>query len=119
VLTQASALFAMRHRNVLDAQTGQIRRDRAVLLAALAAMDGVRAYPSEANFILFEMPEGQAGAVFEGLKQQGILIKNLAGAGGRLRNCLRVTVGTPEENAAFLDALRRLLASGGIASSAG
>jgi histidinol-phosphate aminotransferase len=119
VLTQASALFALQHGDVLDTQTGQIRRDRAALLAALAAVDGVRPYPSEANFILFELPEGQAGAVFEGLRQQGVLIKNLAGAGGRLRNCLRVTVGTPEENAAFLAALRRLCTTGGVSSSAG
>ncbi|MGD8842775.1 MAG: histidinol-phosphate transaminase [Gammaproteobacteria bacterium] len=118
VLTQASALFALQHKSVLDAQTGQIRHDRAALFAALEAMDGVLPYPSEANFILFETPEGQAGAVFEGLRQQGVLIKNLAGAGGRLRNCLRVTVGTPEENAAFLAALRRSLGIGGVASSA-
>jgi histidinol-phosphate aminotransferase len=118
-LTQASALFALRNKRVLDAQTAQIRDDRAAMFAALQAMDGVRPWPSEANFILFETPEGRAGDVFEGLRRQGVLIKNLAGAGGRLRNCLRVTVGTPEENEAFLAALRCSLESGGVSSSAG
>lgn len=53
--------------------------------------------------------EGRADAVFTGLKDQGILIKNLNGAHPMLDECLRVTVGRAEENAAFLSALTRLL----------
>jgi histidinol-phosphate aminotransferase len=111
VLTQASALFALEHNDMLDAQTAQIRRDRAGLFTALKAIRGVQPYPSEANFILFRTPAGRAGAVFAALRAQGILVKNLAGAGDRLQDCLRVTVGTPEENDAFLAALRTAMDS--------
>jgi len=109
VLTQASAEFALEHRAVLDEQTARIRADRAVLFAALQALPGLTVYPSEANFILFRTPAGRADDVFAGLRERGVLIKNLHGAGGALRDCLRVTVGAPAENTAFLEALRALL----------
>ncbi len=109
VLTQASASFALDHQDMLDAQTAQIRRDRAHLQQALVSVPGVQPYPSEANFILFRTPSGRAGELFEALKSHGVLVKNLSGAGEALRDCLRVTVGTPAENATFVDALRRSL----------
>jgi histidinol-phosphate aminotransferase len=111
VLTQASASFALRHKDVLDEQARAIRADRERLMASLAGLSGIRPWPSEANFILFETPAGRATAIFESLRERGVLIKNLAGAGGRLADCLRVTVGTPEENRAFLSALQETLAT--------
>jgi histidinol-phosphate aminotransferase len=108
VLTQVSAEFAMAHRAVLEDQTAQICRDRKVLMAALQDMSGVEPFPSSANFILFRV--AQASAVFEALKARGVLIKNLSAAGGLLTDCLRVTVGTAAENAAFLEALSAALA---------
>jgi histidinol-phosphate aminotransferase len=66
-------------------------------------------YPSRANFILFRAPAGRGGAIFAGLRERGVLIKNLDGVDAALRDCLRVTVGTPEENQAFLAALTALL----------
>jgi histidinol-phosphate aminotransferase len=111
VLTQASALFALQHQDMLDKQTSQIRRDRTQLYSALEALDGITPYSSEANFILFKTPAGQADTLFEALKADGVLIKNLNPAGGRLKDCLRVTVGTPDENGAFLAALRKALVS--------
>ncbi len=65
------------------------------------------AYPSDANFILFRI--SQAERVFDGLKQRGVLIKSLHGSHPLLADCLRVTVGTPDENAAFLTALTQTL----------
>ncbi|MEJ2687983.1 MAG: histidinol-phosphate transaminase [Gammaproteobacteria bacterium] len=109
VLTQASAEFALAHREVLDAQTRQIREDRAGLLAALSRLPGVQPFPSDANFILFRVSQGRGEAVFQGLKARGVLIKNLSAMGGPLADCLRVTVGTPEENRAFLEALGETL----------
>lgn len=111
VLTQASALFALQHQDMLDKQTAQIRLDRAGLYSALEMLDGIEPYPSEANFILFKTPAGQADLIFGNLKANGVLIKNLNPAGGRLKDCLRVTVGTPDENGAFLAALRKALVS--------
>jgi histidinol-phosphate aminotransferase len=107
-LTQTSALFALEHKDVLDQQAAQLRADRALLLESLAALPGVKAWPSAANFILFRTAN-PADTVFAELREQGVLIKNLSGAGGVLANCLRVTVGTPIENAAFLAALSNAL----------
>jgi histidinol-phosphate aminotransferase len=107
VLTQVSAEFALTHREVLDTQTQQICADREKLMAELQTLDAVEPFPSRANFILFRVP--QAAGVFESLKEQGVLIKNMGANTGPLAQCLRVTVGTEEENAAFLRALRQAL----------
>jgi histidinol-phosphate aminotransferase len=109
VLTQASGAFALRHVDVLQEQARRIRADRGLLYAALEGMSGVEPYPSDANFILFRVPAGRGQELFDALKAQGVLIKNLSGAGGVLADCLRVTVGKPEENEAFLRALRAAL----------
>lgn len=109
VLTQATAEFALAHGEVFAAQTAEIKSEREKLFLALAAMAGVRPYPSRANFILFRCHGQPAGAVFDGLKRAGVLIKNLSAAGGVLVDCLRVTVGTPAENRQFLDALAHVL----------
>lgn len=111
VLTQVSAAFALRHKSVLDEQTHAIRVERGHLFDALTRIPGLHAYPSEANFILIRMAEGTADTIFAGLKERGILIKNLNGAHPLLTDCLRVTVGLPEENAAFLTALRELVSA--------
>jgi histidinol-phosphate aminotransferase len=108
-LNQVTGSFALAHREVFETQARQIREGRSVLLAGLQALPQLDVYPSEANFILFRVPVGRAGEIFAGLKAAGILIKNLDGSGGALQDCLRVTVGTPAENAAFVDALQRLL----------
>lgn len=109
VLTQISTEFALRHKAVFDAQTAEIRNSRQDLFSALSGMDGIRAFESQANFILIRTPAGKAPAIHAGLKDQGVLIKNLHGAHPLLEDCLRVTVGTPAENQAFLKALQATL----------
>jgi histidinol-phosphate aminotransferase len=109
-LNQATGRFALQHRQVFDEQAHRIRAARSELDACLRAFEQLTVYPSAANFILFRVPEGRANEIFAGLKQSGILIKNLNGSAPSLRDCLRVTVGRPEENAAFLAALGGLLA---------
>jgi histidinol-phosphate aminotransferase len=108
-LTQASAQFILEHPAVLDEQAAWLRAGRERLFQTLSATPGIKAWPSAANFILFRSKSRPAAEVFEALKQHGVLIKNLSGAGGPLADCLRVTVGTPEENAAFLAALKNVL----------
>jgi len=108
-LTQASAEFALRHIAVLDEQAARIRGERERMAAALAALPGIEVFPSRANFLLFRVPPGRAEAVFGGLRERRILIRNLAGASGPMADCLRVTVGAPEENNAFLVALGAVL----------
>jgi histidinol-phosphate aminotransferase len=70
----------------------------------LKALKGVTVYPSEANFFLLRVPD--APKTYEALKQQNVLVKNLHPA---IANCLRVTVGTPDENRILLTALREAL----------
>nr|BAL52408.1 histidinol-phosphate aminotransferase [uncultured Gammaproteobacteria bacterium]BAL56670.1 histidinol-phosphate aminotransferase [uncultured Gammaproteobacteria bacterium] len=111
VLTQLSAEFALTHLEVFQQQTARIRAERAALFTELASLPQVQAFPSAANFILFRVKE--ADRVFNGLKSQGVLIKNLNPQGGLLQGCLRVTVGTPAENQAFLRALRAALGFAG------
>jgi histidinol-phosphate aminotransferase len=107
VLTQRIAAYVLGRPDVLDAQAAEIRRQRTRLMAGLESLPGVRAFPSDANFILFRVP--QAEGVFAGLKSRGVLIKNVGGAHPSLKDCLRVTVGTSEENDQFLSALQQSL----------
>lgn len=109
ILTQASAEFAIKNRHVLDQQTQQICADRETLFNALLQIKNITAYPSQANFILVKVEDGKADKIFNTLKEQGVLIKNLNPAGGLLKNCLRITVGTAEENNKFLDLFSKLL----------
>lgn len=110
VLTQLSAEFALEQQAVFAAQVAAIREDRARLAAALAEIAAVRVYDSQANFLLLRLLRHDADRVFEALKAAGVLIKNLHPAGGALSQCLRVTVGKPEENQRFLTAFRQALA---------
>jgi histidinol-phosphate aminotransferase len=109
ILTQASAEFAMQHHDVLDTQTQQICRDREILFKELSKLDNITVYPSQANFILVRVQDELADTIFTALKEQGVLIKNLNPAGGLLKNCLRITVGTKEENQALLDLFSKII----------
>lgn len=112
-LTQMTTEFALRHQAVFDEQTASIRAEREKMLEALSKLP-VTAFDSRANFILLRTPEGQANDIFAGLKERKVLIKNLSPAGGLLKDCLRVTVGKPEENRAFLGAFTELLNTEGV-----
>ena len=100
-----SAEFALGHKAVLDQQTESLCKERSRVYARLSAMSSLQSYPSQANFILIRIKQGDANQLCESLKEAGILIKNLAKSKGVLNNCIRVTIGKPEENDAFLDAL--------------
>jgi len=106
-LNAEATLFALDHADTFAWQAATLRSERARLQAAFAGMPGVRAYPSEANMILLRV--AGAGQVFESLKRHGVLVKHVAGLHPLLADCLRITVGTPEENGALLDALRASL----------
>jgi histidinol-phosphate aminotransferase len=108
-LNQVTGRFALEHKTVFDEQARHIRVAREELANGLRAFEQLVVYPSAANFILFRVPEGRADEIFAGLKQSGILVKNLHGSAPALQDCLRVTVGQPEENAAFLAALGELI----------
>jgi histidinol-phosphate aminotransferase len=104
VLNTECALFALEHAEVFAAQAQDLRQERTRLLQALTALPGVQPFPSEANMILARVPD--AAKTFDGLKAQGVLIKNISKMHPLLANCLRLTVGTAAENDQLLAALK-------------
>jgi histidinol-phosphate aminotransferase len=111
VLTEASTKFALNHFDVMKAQTQQLRENREELMQALQSLPFDRVWPSEANFILARAQSGQAKVIFEQLKEVGVLIKCLDGTHPQLKDCLRFTVGTADENRLLLQALHAALDS--------
>jgi histidinol-phosphate aminotransferase len=103
VLNAECALFALEHAEVFAAQAAQICEQRAVLIAALRQMPGVTAFPSDANMVLARVPDAQR--CFDGLKARGLLVKNVSKMHPLLGQCLRLTVGSPAENAKLIRAL--------------
>ena len=102
-LTQRIAEYALSRTDVLDEQARAICAERSRLIGRLDALPGVQPFASDANFVLFRVKG--AGEVFEALKARRVLIKNVSAAHPMLHDCLRVTVGTPEENECFVSAL--------------
>lgn len=112
VLTQASAAFALKHYSVLKQQCSQLCEQRSRLEHELCSL-GLEPYESEANFVLTRVPSTvalSARDIFEALKKKGILIKCLDGGHPLLAGCLRVTVGSEEENTQLMTALKSILA---------
>ncbi|MEO8081892.1 MAG: histidinol-phosphate transaminase [Caldimonas sp.] len=107
VLNAEATLFALEHADEFARQAAVLRAEREKLLAMLAATPGVRAFPSEANMILVRV--AGAAAVFQAMKAAGVLVKNVAPLHPLLADCLRLTVGTPEENALMIQALKKSL----------
>ena len=105
VLTQAAAEFVLERLDVLHEQARKVLAEREGLGRALAALPGVTVFPSAANFFLVRVPDADRG--YEALKRQGVLVRNLNSPG--LENCLRVTVGTPDENRILLTAMKEAL----------
>ncbi|MBT9506010.1 histidinol-phosphate transaminase [Rhodoferax sp.] len=107
VLNCECALFALEHHEIFATQALDLRTQRAIILEALGILPGVRAYPSDANMILVRVPDAQK--TFDGLKAHKILVKNVSKMHALLANCLRLTVGTAEENTQMLAALKESL----------
>ncbi|MDB5750508.1 MAG: hisC [Ramlibacter sp.] len=104
VLNCEAALFALEHEDVFAGQAADIRSERARLQQALSALPGVKAWPSDANMILVRVPD--ASRTFEELKARGVLIKNISKMHPLLADCLRLTVGTADENTQLLAGLQ-------------
>ncbi|MGH8832192.1 MAG: pyridoxal phosphate-dependent aminotransferase, partial [Polaromonas sp.] len=111
VLNYECGLFALEHREVFARQAQELVAQRKVLLDALGAMKGVKAWKSEANMILVRvLGDGdRAAKTFEGMKARKVLVKNVSKMHPLLANCLRLTVGTADENAQMLAALEASL----------
>jgi len=111
VLNAECALFALEHTEVFAQQAAVIRTEREALFKALQQMAGVTPYASEANMMVLRF-NGEADAAnraFEVLKAHKVLVKNVSKMHPLLANCLRLTIGTPEENKQLLAALQAAL----------
>ena len=106
-LSQALAITAMKDKKRLRSSIGTIIRERDRLQEEMEKIRGIVSFPSEANFILFRVkdPDG----VYHSLLRRGVLVRNMQGT---IKGCLRVTVGTPEENTLFLKGLKRIFTKG-------
>jgi histidinol-phosphate aminotransferase len=107
-LSMAAAELLLDHGDVLRRQTEAIVAERARLEGSLDRIAVVARFPSAANFVLVRVPD--APRAFEGLRQRGILVRNFHGSHPLLDNCLRLTVGTPEENDRMTAALAAAVA---------
>jgi histidinol-phosphate aminotransferase len=110
VLNCECAMFALEHGDVFAKQATNVRIERALLQKAFRSIPNLRAFPSDGNMILvrFAGTDDPAQRAFEGLKARGLLVKNVSKMHPLLADCLRVTVGTPQENHALLTALKEM-----------
>lgn len=112
VLNAECALFALEHAQEFAQQAALVRSERERLIAALSLMQGVQPFPSDANMMLLRVmadDDQAASRLFEGLRERGVLVKNVSKMHPLLRNCLRLTVGTSTENDLLLQALAQAL----------
>jgi len=106
-LTQTAGIVALRHREEASALLGAIRVQRDRISRELRTLPRVTVYPSDANFVLF-VPPVDAGAVWKGLLDRGVLVRDLSTV---VPNALRVTAGTEHETDSFLIAIKEVLAA--------
>lgn len=111
VLTEAVSIKLLQNKRVLDAQAAKVLEERERLRPELERLAGLKVYPSAANFLLVRAAGGKGAGtrVFESLKRQGVLVKDFSGGHPLMENCLRLTIGTPEENRILLAAIREAL----------
>ncbi len=111
VLTEAVAIKLLQNKAVLDAQAAKVLAERERLRPELSRLPGLTVYPSAANFLLARVAGGKGAGtrVFERMRAQGVLVKDFSGGHPLMENCLRLTVGSPEENRILVAALSEAL----------
>ena len=111
VVTEAVAIKLLQNKKVLDAQAAKVLAERERVWPELQRVAGLSVFPSAANFFLARVagPKGAGTRAYESLKAQGVLVKDFSGGHPLMENCLRLTIGTPEENRILVAALREAL----------
>ena len=107
VLNCECALFALENKDVFAVQAHDLIAQRAIVFEALKNMPGVQCWKSDANMILARVAD--SSKTFDSMKAQGVLVKNVSKMHPLLANCLRLTVGSADENALMLAALEKSL----------
>jgi histidinol-phosphate aminotransferase len=105
---QLAGLLALDHLDEMRARVARLVEERGKVAAALDELE-VDQWPSAANFILFRPRHRSGDQVWAELVERSVLVRNCASWPG-LDDCLRITLGTAEENDEFLAALRQVLA---------
>tara|TARA_R110002049_G_scaffold188124_11_gene356443 strand:- start:2273 stop:3307 length:1035 start_codon:yes stop_codon:yes gene_type:complete len=105
-LTQQRAIEQLKLNTLTKKQVGDILKERAILVNQLATVNFVsKIYPTDANFILVKVDD--ATKRYNQLIEKGIVVRNRTTQPG-CENCLRFTVGTPEENEKLIKELKKL-----------
>ncbi|MBW2672617.1 MAG: histidinol-phosphate transaminase [Deltaproteobacteria bacterium] len=107
IFSQVVGGLFVEHSEQFLESADRITADRKWLSDELAAIEGINPYPSDANFILFSCFTGK-DEVYAQLVDRGVLVKNFTSP-AILGDCMRVTVGTTEENKEFIEILRNIL----------
>ena len=107
-LSLATAKFALQHHDAIQTTIDILKAERERVFSELSTIGRLKTFPSEANFITVRVPD--ADALFNTLKENRILIKKLHGTHPLLEQCVRITIGSPEQNDAVLDIIRKLYA---------
>ena len=100
-----AAKFALENLDWINNNINILKMEREIAFAKLEDIKGIKVYPSEANFLTIRTPN--ANECFDLLLQNGFLIKNLSNAHPLLNNCVRITIGKPEDNAKWLAILQK------------
>ena len=106
-ISQIAAAELLKNFSIVQKQIDSIKDERIRLLEEFTKIKSINAFPSDANFILFQTCDN-GEKVFKSLLENDILVRNL-GTHPMLKNCLRVTIGTQEENDQFLDRLKHAI----------
>ena len=107
VAAEVALLASLEDRASLVQQVKSIVRERDRMYSMLTKLAGVKPWPSQANFVLCQLPEGKGGAIFEGLARRGIFVRYFGTP--RLRDFVRISVGLPHETDAVIGTLKELL----------
>ena len=106
-ISQIAATELINNFHTVQKQIDSIKEERIRLIGELAKINPITVFPSDANFILFQASQN-GESIFRNLMKNGVLVRNL-GAHFRLKNCMRVTIGTKAENDQFLDQLTKAI----------
>ncbi len=106
-IAELAVVASLEDADALLARVKTIVDERERLFLLLGDVPGLTPWPSKGNFILCQVAHGRAHDIFEGLAKRGIFVR-LPGS-DRLKDCFRVSIGTPGQNQAFVDALRELV----------
>ena len=105
-LSLSTAAFALEHFEVINDTVLELKEERTRMFEELSHIGRLKTFPSEANFITVRVPD--ALELFQTMKENKVLIKNLHGQHPLLEQCVRITIGSPEQNNAVLSVIRRL-----------